>query len=158
RDLDPRLRLCRVEVVSDVDSPLLGRLGAAHLFGPQKGATDAEVDRLAAELRRLAEVLERDAHVPAALRDQAGAGAAGGSGYGLAAAGAALLPGASLVAGAIGLDRAISESDLVVTGEGRLDRQTASGKAPLEVARRSSWLGVPCVVVAGEGGSGPGGF
>jgi glycerate kinase len=158
RDLDPRLRLCRVEVVSDVDSPLLGRLGAAHLFGPQKGATDAEVDLLAAGLRRLAEVLERDAHVPAALRDQAGAGAAGGSGYGLAAAGAALLPGASLVADAIGLDRAISESDLVVTGEGRLDRQTASGKAPLEVARRSSRLGVPCVVAAGEVSSDPGGF
>jgi glycerate kinase len=158
RDLDPRLRLCRVEVASDVDSPLLGRRGAAHLFGPQKGATAAEVDRLAAGLRRLAEVLERDAHVPRALRDQAGAGAAGGSGYGLAVAGAAVLPGASLVADAIGLDRAICESDVVVTGEGRLDRQTAAGKAPLEVARRSARLGVACVVVAGEVSSDPGGF
>ena len=157
-DLDPRLRLCRLEVVSDVDSPLLGRLGAAHVFGPQKGATGDEVDRLAAGLRRLAEVLERDAGVPAALRDQAGTGAAGGSGYGLAVAGAALLPGASLVADAIGLDTAISESDLVLTGEGRLDRQTASGKAPLEVARRSARLGVPCVAVAGEVRSDPGGF
>jgi glycerate kinase len=158
RDLDPRLRLCRVEVVSDVDSPLLGRLGAAHIFGPQKGATDAEVDRLADGLQRLAEVLERDAHVPAALRDQAGAGAAGGSGYGLAVTGAALLPGASLVADAIGLDQAISESDVVVTGEGRLDRQTAAGKAPLEVGRRSARLGVTCIAVAGEVRSDPGGF
>ena len=157
-DLDPRLRLCRLEVVSDVDSPLLGRLGAAHVFGPQKGATEADVDRLAAGLRRLAEVLERDAGVPVALRDQAGAGAAGGSGYGLAVAGAALLPGASLVADAIGLDTAISESDLVLTGEGRLDRQTASGKAPLEVARRSARLGVACIAVAGEVRSDPGGF
>ena len=158
RDLDPRLRLCRVEVVSDVDSPLLGRLGAAHIFGPQKGATDAEVDRLADGLQRLAEVLERDAHVPVALRDQAGAGAAGGSGYGLAVTGAALLPGASLVADAIGLDQAISESDVVVTGEGRLDRQTAAGKAPLEVGRRSARLGVTCIAVAGEVRSDPGGF
>ena len=158
RDLDPRLRLCRVEVVSDVDSPLLGRLGAAHIFGPQKGATDAQVDRLADGLQRLAEVLERDAHVPVALRDQAGAGAAGGSGYGLAVTGAALLPGASLVADAIGLDQAISESDVVVTGEGRLDRQTAAGKAPLEVGRRSARLGVTCIAVAGEVRSDPGGF
>src|ERR1039458_97610 len=89
RDLDPRLRLCRVEVVSDVDSPLLGRLGAAHIFGPQKGATDAEVDRLADGLQRLAEVLERDAHVPPALRDQARAGGGGGRGRGLGGAGAA---------------------------------------------------------------------
>jgi glycerate kinase len=157
-DLDPRLRLCRLEVVSDVDSPLLGRLGAAHVFGPQKGATGADVDRLAAGLRRLAEVLERDAGVPAALRDQAGAGAAGGSGYGLAVAGATLLPGASLVADAIGLDVAISWSDLVVTGEGRLDHQTATGKAPMEVAHRSARLGVPCIAVAGEVRSDPGGF
>jgi len=157
-DLDPRLRLCRVEVICDVDSPLLGRLGAAHVFGPQKGATDAEVDRLADGLLRLAEVLERDAHLPAALRDQAGAGAAGGSGYGLAVAGAALLPGASLVADAIGLDQAISESDVVVTGEGRLDRQTAAGKAPSEVARRSARLGVACIAVAGEVRSDPVGF
>jgi glycerate kinase len=157
-DLDPRLRLCRLEVVSDVDSPLLGSLGAAHIFGPQKGATGAEVERLAAGLRRLAEVLERDAGVPATLRDQAGAGAAGGSGYGLAVAGAALLPGASVVADAIGLDPAISESDLVLTGEGRLDQQTAAGKAPMEVARRSARLSVPCIAVAGEVRSDPGGF
>jgi glycerate kinase len=157
-DLDPRLRLCRVEVVCDVDSPLLGRLGAAQRFGPQKGATAAQVDRLAEGLRRLAEVLERDAHVPAALRDRAGAGAAGGSGYGLAVAGAALLPGAALVADAIGLDQAISEADLVVTGEGRLDGQTAAGKAPLEVARRAARLGVACIAVAGEVRSDPVGF
>jgi glycerate kinase len=68
------------------------------------------------------------------------------------------MPGASLVADAIGLDPAISESDLVLTGEGRLDHQTAAGKAPMEVARRSARLGVPCVAVAGEVRSDPGGF
>jgi glycerate kinase len=157
-DLDARLRACRVEVLCDVASPLLGPRGAAHLFGPQKGATGAEVDRLAGGLRRLAGVLERDAHVPPGLRDQAGAGAAGGSGYGLAVAGASLVAGAAVVAGVIGLDAAISAADLVITGEGRLDRQTAAGKAPLEVARRAARLGVDCVAVAGEVASASGPF
>ena len=156
--LDPRLRLCRVEVAADVTSPLLGRRGAAAVFAPQKGATPAEVLRLEAGLRRLAAVLERDARVPPALRHAAGAGAAGGCGYGLAVAGAALLPGAPLVADAVDLDRAISGSDLVITGEGRLDRQTSSGKAPIEVARRSARAGIDCVAVAGVVESVPEGF
>lgn len=158
RDLDPRLRACRIEVLTDVDNPLLGRRGAAQVYGPQKGATGPEVGRLEAGLRRLAAVLERDAHVPPELRDRAGAGAAGGSGYGLAVAGASLLAGASTVADAIGLDAAISAVDLVVTGEGRLDRQTAAGKAPLEVARRAARLGVDCGAVAGEVSSVPAAF
>ncbi|MGD0371910.1 MAG: glycerate kinase [Candidatus Dormibacteria bacterium] len=148
-DLDPRLRGCRVEVATDVNSPLLGERGAAAVFGPQKGASPAQVARLDAGLRRLAEVLERDAAVAPALRVRPGAGAAGGSGYGLAAAGARLLPGAPLVAVAAGLDRAIAEADLVVTGEGRLDSQTSAGKAPIEVARRAARLGVLCIAVAG---------
>ena len=147
--LDSRLGRCRVEVITDVNSPLLGERGAAAVFAPQKGATATEVARLEAGLRRLADVLERDANVPPELRALPGAGAAGGAGYGLAAAGALLLPGAPLVAEAIGLDGAISGSDLVLTGEGRLDSQTAAGKAPMEVARRSARLGVPCVAVAG---------
>jgi len=148
--LDPRLHRCRVEVAVDVDSPLLGERGAAATFGPQKGATAAEVARLTAGLQRLADVLERDAGVPPQLRDLAGAGAAGGSGYGLAAAGATLLAGASLVADVVRLDAAISGSDLVVTGEGRLDRQTTAGKAPMEVALRAARRRVGCVAVAGE--------
>jgi glycerate kinase len=147
--LDPRLRLCRIEVAADVDSPLLGERGAAAVFGPQKGATGSEVDRLAAGLGRLAGVLERDAHVPPSLRHLAGAGAAGGSGYGLAVLGAALIPGAALVADAIDLTAAIAVSDLVLTGEGRLDSQTAAGKAPMEVVRRAARLGVACAIVAG---------
>jgi glycerate kinase len=148
--LDPRLHSCHIEAAADVDSPLLGELGAAAAFGPQKGATELQVERLAAGLRRLAEVLERDAGVPPDLRELAGSGAAGGCGYGLAAAGATLVPGAALVAGIVGLDHAIAAADLVITGEGRLDRQTSAGKAPMEVARRSALLGVGCAVVAGE--------
>jgi glycerate kinase len=158
RGLDPRLRRCRVEVATDVDSPLLGERGAAAVFAPQKGASRAQVARLEAGLQRLAEVLERDAGVAPELRRLPGAGAAGGSGYGLAAAGARLLPGAALVAEAVGLDRAIAEADLVVTGEGRLDAQTSAGKAPIEVARRAARLGVPCIAVAGVVESVPTGF
>ena len=156
--LDPRLRGCRVEVATDVDSPLLGERGAAAVFGPQKGASAAQVARLEAGLHRLAEVLERDAGVAPALRTWPGAGAAGGSGYGLAAAGARLLPGAGLVAEAVGLDRAITQADLVITGEGRLDGQTSAGKAPIEVARRAARLGVPCIAVAGVVELVPAGF
>jgi glycerate kinase len=157
-DLDPRLRSCRVEVITDVDSPLLGERGAAAVFAPQKGASEPEVRRLAAGLQRLAEVLERDGGVRPGLRELAGAGAAGGCGYGLAVAGARLLPGAAVVADLVGLDPAIAEADLVITGEGRLDLQTAAGKAPMEVARRSARLGVDCVAVAGEVSADPGGF
>jgi glycerate kinase len=157
-DLDPRLRVCRVEVGVDVNSPLLGERGAAAVFGPQKGASGPQVEQLAAGLERLARVLQRDARIPVGLRELAGAGAAGGTGYGLAVAGAALRPGAALVAGAVGLDEAIAGSDLVVTGEGRLDLQTAAGKAPMEVSRRSARLGVACVAVAGEVQADPGGF
>ena len=156
--LDARLRGCRVEVATDVSSPLLGERGAAAVFGPQKGASAAQVARLAAGLHRLAEVLERDGGVASRLRSLPGAGAAGGSGYGLAAAGARLVPGAALVAEAVGLDRAIAGLDLVLTGEGRLDAQTGAGKAPFEVARRSARLHVPCIAVAGVVESVPAGF
>lgn len=156
--LDPRLRGCSVEVATDVNSPLLGERGAAAVFGPQKGASALQVARLEAGLRRLAEVLERDAGVAPGLRNLPGAGAAGGSGYGLAAAGARLVPGAALVAEAVGIDRAIAAVDLVLTGEGRLDAQTGAGKAPIEVARRAGRLGVPCIAVAGVVELVPAGF
>jgi len=156
--LDPRLRGCQIEVATDVDSPLLGARGAAAVFAPQKGASPDQVERLEAGLRHLAAVLERDAGIAPELRDLPGAGAAGGSGYGLAAAGARLVPGAALVAEAVGLDRAIAAADLVVTGEGRLDGQTAAGKAPIEVARRAARRGAPCIAVAGVVESVPAGF
>ncbi len=156
--LDPRLPGCSVEVATDVNSPLLGERGAAAVFGPQKGASRAQVELLEAGLRRLAEVLERDAGVATGLRDLPGAGAAGGTGYALAVTGARLVPGAALVAEAVGLDAAIAAADLVVTGEGRLDGQTAAGKAPIEVARRSARRGVPCIAVAGVVESVPAGF
>jgi len=141
----------RLEVAVDVASPLLGAAGAAAVFGPQKGAGAEGIAVLEEGLRRLTEVAERDAGVPAELATRPGAGSAGGCGYGLAAlCGAALLPGAALVCDVVGLDAALEGAGLAITGEGRLDASTAAGKAPAEVAERARRAGVPCVAVAGE--------
>jgi len=145
--LDPRIRRCRIEVAVDVRSPLLGPRGAAAVFGPQKGATAAQVELLDAALGRWAAVLGVDPALPS----QPGMGAAGGCAFGLAAVcGANLVPGAALVCNLVGLDAALSDASLVLTGEGRLDASTAEGKAPAEVARRAAARGVPCVVLAGS--------
>lgn len=156
--LDPRLRGVRLEVAVDVRNPLLGEAGAATVFAPQKGASPEQVERLEAALAHLADVLERDAGIPAPLRTLAGAGAAGGCGYGLAVIGGVLLPGAALVADAVGLDAALAGCVLVITGEGRLDAQTAAGKAPAEVAYRAARHGVRCAAVAGAVVTVPEGF
>ena len=125
-------------VACDVASPLLD---AARLFARQKGADDAAVVELA---RRLAadETLAPFAELP-------GAGAAGGLGAAFAALGAELVPGAALVLDAVGFDARLDGADLVVTGEGTVDRTTREGKAPAEVARRAAARGVACVVFGG---------
>ena len=135
------------EVVSILPAPttvacdaLVPLLAAAYVFGPQKGATPAQVDELAARLAGMAE-LRPYADVP-------GAGAAGGLGAALAALGATLVPGASLVLDELGFDPV--GYDLVVTGEGRVDSTTATGKAPGEAARRCREAGVRCVVFGGR--------
>jgi len=149
--LHPRLRSCAVVVAADVDAPLLGPRGAAAVFAPQKGASPPEVALLERALARLAAVLERDLHVPLAVATLPGAGAGGGSGYGLAAiAEARLVSGAALVCDLAGIDAALRQADLVVTGEGRLDPSTAAGKAPAEVARRARAAGLACVALTGS--------
>jgi glycerate 2-kinase len=143
----------RVRVASDVTNPLTGPQGASAVYGPQKGADEQAVRELDAALARLAEVIERDLgkHV-AQLR---GAGAAGGAGAGLVAfLDASLEPGAPLVVGATGFDERLQGADLVFTGEGRVDEQTAFGKAPGEVAKRAAAAGVPVVLLAGSKGQG----
>ena len=124
-------------VACDVQSPLRD---AARLFGPQKGADPEQVELLEARLLALPE-LRPYADVP-------GAGAAGGLGAALAALGAELVPGAELVLDAMGFDP--RGADLVVTGEGTVDRTTAEGKAPAVVARRCAEAGVRCVVFGGR--------
>jgi len=128
---------------TDVRSPLLGKHGAVAVFGPQKGIDATLAPRAEANLRRLAEALDADPGTP-------GAGAAGGAGFGLRAIGADIESGAEAVANMIGLDRAAQEADLLVTGEGSFDAQTAEGKAVsrvLEAAERGS---ARCLLVAGR--------
>jgi glycerate kinase len=128
-----------VRAACDVRAPLLD---AAHVFAPQKGATPEQVDELARKL-----VGKRSL---APFRGLAGAGAAGGLGAGLAALGAELVEGARLVLELIGFQERLRRADLVVTGEGTVDRTTWIGKAPGEVARACAESGVRCVVFGGR--------
>jgi len=141
-----RLALPAVRVACDVDNPLLGARGASAVFGPQKGAGPEDVAFLDGVLSRRVEVGGY-----AGLASRAGAGAAGGLGFGLMAwAGGVLEPGFGMVAEAIGLERRIAAADLVITGEGSLDAQTLGGKGPAGVARLARRLGVPVWAVAGR--------
>lgn len=134
---------------TDVDNPLLGLHGASSVFGPQKGASPQDVERLDVALAHFADVLERDWHA-AASRDAPGAGAAGGMGYALFALGATRESGIDLVLEATRLAARVAASDLVVTGEGSFDSQSLRGKAASGVARAAVAAGVPCVVLAGQ--------
>jgi glycerate kinase len=150
--LDRRLRPgggSTVLVASDVNNPLLGLSGAAAVFGPQKGATPAEVEILDAALARFAAATASVTGLDLAAAP--GAGAAGGTGFGaLAYLGAKLVPGVDLVLDLIGFDDALAGAGLVITGEGSMDSQSLRGKAPIGVARAASRRAVPVVVVAGQ--------
>ncbi len=151
--VDPQLPGVRVQAVCDVENPLTGTTGAAAIYGPQKGATPASVACLEAGLRQLAERLRQDlASDPETVP---GAGAAGGLGAGLMAFCAAeLRPGAELVLELVGLEHALEGADLVLTAEGRIDAQTASGKAPAAVAAHARRHGIPCIGIGGGVGEG----
>jgi glycerate kinase len=145
---DPRLGKVRVEAVCDVDNPLTGPRGAAAVYGPQKGASPAQAAALDAGLAHLADLVARDLGLT--LGDLPGAGAAGGLGAGLVAFAAAMLrPGAELVLDLLELDRHLADANLVLTAEGRIDAQTAYGKAPAAVAARAKAHGIPCIAIAG---------
>jgi len=138
--------LSRVVVLSDVVAPLLGEAGAARTFGPQKGATAEQVEHLEGQMARWAAALAEAGHDVAG---RAGAGAAGGLGAALLAGGARLEPGFERLAALAGLPEVVRGTDLVLTGEGSLDRQTAMGKAPAGVARLARAAGA---LVVGLGG------
>jgi glycerate kinase len=150
---DARLSTARIGVACDVTNPLTGPNGAAAVYGPQKGATPEMVALLEAGLANLAEVIRRDLgldveHLP-------GAGAAGGLGAGLVAfAGGRLQRGVEIVAGAVGLARRLAGADLCITGEGRFDRQSLSGKTAVGVAHLAAAVRVPVVCIPGQAASG----
>jgi glycerate kinase len=131
-----------VVVLCDVRNPLLGPDGAAAVFGPQKGALPADLPVLDANLARFAAAVGGDPTFP-------GAGAAGGTAFGLVAWGAELRSGAEEIAARSGLDAAIRSADLVITGEGRFDSQSASGKIPHHIASLANELRIDVALVAG---------
>jgi glycerate 2-kinase len=135
-----------IQVACDVNNPLLGEHGCTRVYGPQKGVTYFEF--FESRLSRLARVVKQDLGVDAT--DHAGAGAAGGLGYGLMAfLGAELASGFDLVANAVNLRQRIASADLVITGEGRLDAQTLHGKGPVGVAQLARAMGKPVAAFAG---------
>lgn len=148
--LDPRLRDTEILIASDVTNPLCGPDGAAGVYGPQKGVPPARIAELDAGLARFGALVERSLDTaPGAWTEHPGAGAAGGLGFAaLAVLGGKMRPGIDLVLDLLHFDRAVAGADLVITGEGRLDTQTLSGKAPAGVAARAQ--GIPVVVVCGS--------
>jgi glycerate kinase len=146
--LDPRLSAVTFRIAVDVQSPLYGTTGAAHVFGRQKGADDDAIEKLDAGLRNWASLLReatgRDVNVP-------GAGAAGGFPASfLAFTQATLEGGFALVAALTGLAEKLVDADLVITGEGSMDSQSLTGKAPIALAEAARDRGIPVVAVAGR--------
>ncbi len=147
--LHPRVAATEFVVASDVDNPLLGRRGAAEVFGPQKGASPAQIRLLEAGLEQWALLLSRATGTDAG--GEAGAGAAGGTAFAaLSVLGARLESGIDLVLDLVGFPAASSGADLIVTGEGSLDEQSLAGKAPMGVSAAAASVGVPVVAVAGR--------
>lgn len=143
-ELDWRLPGVEFVLASDVDNPLLGPRGAAHVYGPQKGATPDDVEQLDVGLGRLADAIDPGA------ADIPGAGAAGGVGFAaLSVLQATPSPGIDVVLDLIGFEEQLEGAQLVITGEGRLDEQTLHGKAPAGVADAADAAGVRVVAVSG---------
>ncbi|MGH8581361.1 MAG: glycerate kinase [Gammaproteobacteria bacterium] len=146
--IDARLRTCKLVIAGDVENPLYGPKGAAAVFGPQKGATPEMVKTLDAGLKQLAALIKRD--LKRDISKTTGGGAAGGLGAGLMAfAGADMQRGVDLVVAATGLVKHLRGADLVITGEGRVDFQTAFGKTPSGVAKAAHKRKVPVVAIGG---------
>jgi len=143
------LKLPKIIAAVDVRNPLLGENGATRVFGPQKGASKDELNALERALTRLAEIVAGEFGFD--YRDRPGAGAAGGLGFGLMSfCGATIRPGFDVVAGAVGLESQMKDVDLVITGEGSLDRQTLEGKTPAGVATLARKLGKKVYAIVGR--------
>lgn len=147
--MNPLLKECHIQIACDVNNPLCGENGSTYVYGPQKGVTEdmkKTLDEAMAHFARVtSETLEND------YMNTPGAGAAGGLGYAfLAYTGAALTPGIELLLDAVGLEEELSGADVVVTGEGRLDFQTAMGKAPVGVARLAKKYNAKVIAFAGS--------
>ena len=146
--LDKRLKNCLITVACDVDNPLCGEYGASQVFGPQKGATTEDIKILDNGLANLARCIQEQ--LSSDIINTAGAGAAGGMGAALLAfSNAKLQPGIEVVLEAVNLKQHLTDCDLVITGEGRIDGQTVHGKTPMGVAQLAKQFDIPVVAIAG---------
>ncbi len=147
--LHPALRNAEIRTMCDIDNPMTGLRGAAHVFAPQKGADPSAVVRLDEGLSHLAEVVRRDLEME--IETVPGAGAAGGMGGGmLAFFGSGLEMGIKVVLDTVRFDDLIRDADCIFTGEGKLDSQSLGGKVVIGVARRAKAQGVPVLAVVGD--------
>jgi len=145
--MDRRLTDATLTILSDVDNPLCGERGATAIFGPQKGVRAEAIRNIDSTLARFASLAE--GALGRSAKDRPGAGAAGGLGFALLLLGGELRSGAEVVADLLHLDAALDGADWLITGEGRTDRQTLLGKAPLVAARHAKARGVPATLISG---------
>ncbi|EGQ9502218.1 glycerate kinase [Vibrio cholerae] len=148
QDFDPRLQHCDILVACDVNNPLCGDKGASAVFGPQKGATPEDIQLLDGALRQFGLLTEKV--TGKMVLEGTGAGAAGGMGAALLAyTQARLRPGIEIVLETVQLAHQVSDADLVITGEGRIDSQTVHGKTPMGVAKVAKRFDVPVLALCG---------
>jgi len=147
--LDSRLNDIDIEVACDVNNPLTGENGAAHVYGPQKGADASQVQILDENLKHFSEIIKRDLNKD--VEQTAGSGAAGGTGAGLLAfLDADLRKGSNLIIDMLDLEEKIADADLVITGEGSINDQTVYNKAPIVVAQLAKEYDLPTIAIAGS--------
>lgn len=146
--LDQRIEKCEMLVACDVDNPLYGPNGAAYIYAPQKGADEKMVETLDQNLKHFAEIVNRDIGID--VQSIPGSGAAGGLGAGLVAyAGAKLTSGINIILDMILFDQVLEHADLVITGEGKIDTQSLSGKVPVGIAERAKKQNKPVIAIVG---------
>ncbi|MBU1101160.1 MAG: glycerate kinase [Bacteroidetes bacterium] len=147
--IDPRIKNMKITVLCDVNNPLVGKNGASHVYGSQKGADKKMIELLDANLKHLADVTEME--LGRSFRNIAGAGAAGGLGFGLVAfLGARLQSGINFLTEFVNLEKKIRESDIVITGEGKVDSQTMFNKLPVGIAELAKKHNKKTICIAGQ--------
>jgi len=152
-NLDPRIKDVNIEVACDVDNPLYGKNGAAYVYAPQKGANDNMVQQLDKNLRYFSKIVKKELNKD--IKSLPGGGAAGGLGAGLVAfLGAELKSGVDLIIEANNLLEKMQNVDLVITGEGKIDKQTINGKTPMGVLKAAQKYDIPVIAVCGILGEG----
>src|SRR5699024_6628241 len=140
----------KITIASDVSNPLYGEEGATFVFAPQKGARGETLKRVDDHMKRYVQTIEGSIVAAEEIAQNQGAGAAGGLGFALLLLHGNMEQGAAVVAKIIQLDEAIQQADLIITGEGKTDAQTMSGKYPMYVATRGKKFSVPTILVSGK--------